>query len=347
MAALPAFANASANRYNSLLYSALQQRGVTVVDWSPRLLQRGRPDIIHVHWPEAALNKRRWSRATARTTQLVCALAAARARGAGIVWTAHNVGSHGGLHPRSEAAFWTLFDRQIDGWIALTEGSVPVIEAAHPRLRKLPRAVTAHGHYRGSYPDTIAHKDARTRLGLAADHRVIACIGRVKAYKGVEALLTTVAQMPDEDLRVLVAGRCDDDALAHRLTRAAAQDARVTLHLQAIDDSELQIWLRAADLAVLPYVDVLNSGSAMLALSFDVPVLAPALGAIAELADALPGWVQTYPGSLTAETIRAALGARPAGQPDLDAFDWAVIAKGTLELYDQVRAGVGRSALDA
>src|SRR3954452_18866007 len=70
VAALPAFANASANRYNSLLYSALQQCGVTVVDWSPHLMQPGGQDIIHMHWPEAALNKRRWSRATARTGQL-------------------------------------------------------------------------------------------------------------------------------------------------------------------------------------------------------------------------------------------------------------------------------------
>lgn len=337
VAALPAFANASANRYNSLLYGALQQRGLTVVDWTPKLVQAGGQDIVHVHWPEAALNKPRWSRAAARTGQMVTALAAARARGARVVWTAHNLSSHGRLHPRSEAAFWKVFDRQVDGWIALTEGSVAAIEAAHPRLRSLPRTVTPHGHYRGSYPDTVTRDQARDRLGLSAQHRVIACIGRIKAYKGAEELLAAMRQSPDKELRLLVAGRCDDTALADRLSSAAAQDSRVTLHLEAIADGELQFWLRAADLAVLPYVDVLNSGSAMLALSFDLPVLAPGLGAIAELEDAVPGWVQTYRGPLTTDRVDHALRNLPTGRPDLTAYDWPAIATRTLELYDAVR----------
>ena len=40
--------------------------------------------------------------------------------------------------------------------------------------------------------------------------------------------------------------------------------------------------MRAADIAVLPYVRVLNSGAFLLAESFDLPVVAPRTGALVE-----------------------------------------------------------------
>jgi beta-1,4-mannosyltransferase len=43
--------------------------------------------------------------------------------------------------------------------------------------------------------------------------------------------------------------------------------------------------MRAADLIALPYKEILNSGSAILALSFDRPILVPAAGALAELSE--------------------------------------------------------------
>ena len=50
------------------------------------------------------------------------------------------------------------------------------------------------------------------------------------------------------------------------------------LALRYIPDAELQVWLRAADVVVLPFRDILTSGSAILALSFGRAVVAPALG---------------------------------------------------------------------
>ena len=44
----------------------------------------------------------------------------------------------------------------------------------------------------------------------------------------------------------------------------------------------MQMYLRAADAVVLPYKDVLTSGSAILAMTFGQPVIAPAIGCLPE-----------------------------------------------------------------
>ncbi|HET7530038.1 MAG TPA: glycosyltransferase family 4 protein [Mycobacteriales bacterium] len=336
VAALPAFANAAANRYNALLYAARERSGASIEEFTPRLTGQRRVDIVHVHWPDAPLNKPNPVKALGRATQMLGALAMARRRGARLVWTAHNAGTHVRRHPLAERVFWRLLDRLLDGWIALSPVTVDVVTERHPRLAGKPCAVIPHGHYRGAYPDDVDGPTARARLGLRPQDRVLAMVGRVKPYKGADELVRVFGELADDDARLLVAGRCDDEALRERLSALAAADPRVTLELRELADDELQVWLRAADVAVLPYVDVLNSGSALLALSYDLPVVAPAAGALRELAERLPGWVRGYTGPLTAPDLAAALDVRSVGRPDLGWCDWDPIAEQTLALFSRV-----------
>jgi len=50
--ALPAFQNRANNPYHALLYEAMQRRGTTVDEVSPRRVLRARHDVVHLHWPE-------------------------------------------------------------------------------------------------------------------------------------------------------------------------------------------------------------------------------------------------------------------------------------------------------
>jgi glycosyltransferase involved in cell wall biosynthesis len=47
-----------------------------------------------------------------------------------------------------------------------------------------------------------------------------------------------------------------------------------------IPDDELQVWYGAADVAVLPYTNILNSAAFRLATSFGVPAVGPRMGAL-------------------------------------------------------------------
>jgi beta-1,4-mannosyltransferase len=94
---------------------------------------------------------------------------------------------------------------------------------------------------------------------------------------------------------------------------------------------------------VLPFTDITNSASALLALSFDRPVLVPSLGAMGELQALVgPDWVRTYCGDLTPAVLSDAItwaGPRAGAMPDLDALDWSAIARRTLSLYQAVIRG--------
>ncbi len=102
-------------------------------------------------------------------------------------------------------------------------------------------------------------------------------------------------------------------------------------------------WLRAADVVVLPYRAIQNSGSAVLALSADRPVVVPALGAMRELqASVGADWVRCYPGDFDGDELVASVewagNDRPERAP-LDRLDWHGIAADTVAFYRLVRGG--------
>ena len=66
-----------------------------------------------------------------------------------------------------------------------------------------------------------------------------------------------------------------------------------------------------SELVVLPFVEMTNSSSMILALSLDRPVLVPRLPVTEELAAEVgPGWVLIYDGELDAAALAGALAAR-------------------------------------
>jgi glycosyltransferase involved in cell wall biosynthesis len=340
--ARPAFSNRDRNPYNALLYEALVARGVDVVEYTPAsVATAGAGDVIHVHWPESHLNHRRWLRAAPRSVGLLRELRAARSRGARLVWTGHNLGAHDSRWRRTEAMFWRRFLPLVDGWLSLSPEAADALRDRWPSLRDKPNAVTPIGHYRGVYPDAVDRAGARERLGVDPAQRVLLFLGRIKRYKGVPELVRAFRTLDGADLQLIVAGRVETDELRRELAGLAGADARVQLVDGAVPDDELQVLLRAADLVVAPFADILNSASVMLALSFDRPVLAPALGSLPGVAEAVgAAWMRLYEPPLSSVDLAGALVDLPRAdeRPDLVTFEWSAIAEGTEALYRSVAA---------
>jgi len=112
--------------------------------------------------------------------------------------------------------------------------------------------------------------------------------------------------------------------------------------------------MNAADLVVLPYLDILNSGSAIWALSFGRPVLLPNRGAMPELAESVGSdWVRLFDGPLDEHQLADALNwarrPRPEPLPALDSLDPERVVEAHLEAYGalagaRAEAGVGAGA---
>jgi beta-1,4-mannosyltransferase len=340
--AWPGLGARAKNPYTWLLCSHLAALGVRVRDFTAARALRGGYDVLHVHWPEKALNAESLLGKVAGAAAALALLEAAHLHGARVTWTVHNARPHESRYPRLEEWFRSAVVRRVDTVIHPSAAGQRAVEALYPELARRPHSVVPIGHFRGTYPDTVSRRDARAAFGIQDDARVVAFLGLVRPYKNVPHLIRTVRALPREagEVVLLVGGAAHSAALAEEIREAAGGDPRVRLALEHVPDDDIQRYLRAADLVVLPFRDITNSASALLALSFDRPVLVPALGAMGEL-QALAGadWVRTYDEELTPDLLARALDwavRRPPGAPRLDALEWPEIARQTLSVY---RAG--------
>lgn len=132
----------------------------------------------------------------------------------------------------------------------------------------------------------LTPSEARQQLGIPDGKKTILFYGRITPYKGIHHLIAAVHQnlsQPD-DYRLIIAGRpdrCEDYWSATReLIRADIQCGRVLLREEHIPDSETEIYFKAADVLILPYRHVYQSGVLFLGYSFGLPVLAADVGSL-------------------------------------------------------------------
>lgn len=334
------------NPYNRLLYRSMQELGATVEEFSAwRVLSR-RYDIVHLHWPEYCVNERGLFASLFWSCALFGAIGWVRILGGRVLWTVHNLQSHEQEHPIIERFFWRIFTPLLNAFISLTETGSEQARQRYPSLRMKAGFVIPHGNIRDAYPSAeISREQARLRLGIDLSARVAGFFGSVERYKGVIELVETFSALKDARAVLVVAGKC---YLApperKRMEEIAARDGRVLLHLEHIPDADIASYIRAADLLVLPFRNILNSGSAVLALSLDRPIVVPAKGAMQELQQfAGAEWVRLYSGELTADTLQRHLCAAMDGavmrgrchalEAGWAGLDWKDLAQLTLNAY--------------
>lgn len=339
---VPAFRNRTLNPYNALLYRAIIRAGATVDEATPRNLFGIRHDVVHLHWPEYLFSAPGLARAVLQAFVFVLVITMLRGRRTKIVWTVHNLAAHERRHLRLEDHMWRWFVDRVDGYIALSDAGRDTAQERFPALTGRPGFVIPHGHYRDEYPDGTSRAAARRKLLLPMDGHVICVFGAIRPYKNIPALIDTFRSIDVDDWRLVVAGHAPDDRLSAELRDRAGDDSRIRLDLSLVPGDRVQVYLRAADLLVFPYRDILNSGSALLALSFGRPVLVPDLGAMADLRQFVgDAWVRTYDGPLSARTLLAAMewaeNTPREALPTLTDLDWDSIARKTLAAYDTVR----------
>lgn len=336
--ATPAFRTRWINPYTSQLYDGLHAAGIRVYESSVRrLLFKPGVDIWHIHWPENVLKSPSTLKATFKLLRLHLLLVCARLRGIRVVWTVHNLAPHESHHPRLERQLWRNFLPSVDAIINLNASGYSQTIARFPELAKRPHFVIAHGHFHGLYPDTISRGQARAQLGVGVANYVAAFVGQIRPYKNVPQLVQAFRKLQGDSYRLIIAGRSKSSVLRQSILDAGQRDSRIRTNLAYIESTEMQTYLRAADLIVLPYEDILNSGAAILALSFDRPVLVPDKGSLRELQDAVgKDWVFLYQGHLTDTVLREAMQwAKPYRQsrPNLKDFSWPGIIQATQQAY--------------
>ncbi|MGN8199400.1 glycosyltransferase [Salinisphaera sp. RV14] len=348
--ASPAFKSRKVNPYTFDLYTRLVRYGASVEQFSARRLRADpAPDIWHIHWHEELLKFRNPLKVLYRLMRFEKSLRSARKRDVRIVWTVHNLGPHEKRHPRLESLFWKLFLPRVDACIHLSEAGRRQAIEKFPEIENKRSAVIPHPHYRDSYENGITRKDARKRLAIEQDTFVILFIGQIRRYKNVPRLIKVFTEIEAANARLIIAGRPRENHLQSEIEALASIDSRITLQLGFVDEADLQVYLNAADIMIAPYRDIFNSGTALLSLSFDRPIIVPRAGALPELEQEVGSeWLRLYDGQLNA-TILSRLIEKPAGmshdaKPDLSAFDPERAAERTFNLLCELAPSAAATA---
>jgi glycosyltransferase involved in cell wall biosynthesis len=175
----------------------------------------------------------------------------------------------------------------------------------------------------------------------AVEGPVALFFGLLRPYKGLDVLLEAWRGIEDAELWVVGMPRMDTGAL-----RAAAPPG-VRFVERYVPDAQVGALFRRADLAVLPYREIDQSGVLFTALGAGTPLVLSAVGGFPEIAAAgaaelvAPG----DPAALHA-TLRRLLGdpgarARLAGgarRAAAERYGWDAIARRHLELYARLAA---------
>lgn len=279
---------------------------VETVFYTSRTALLGRYDVFHVHWPELLVRggaKQRW---LARA--LLLRLRISRRP---IVRTLHNVEPHEGSSA-DEAKLISRFDDETTLFIRLNPAT-PVPPGA--LVRDIP-----HPDYRTAYADLVVADRVPGRL---------AYVGLIRPYKNVAGLLDAFAVIDRADLSLSVSGN-PSPALRDDIERRAALDPRVSLTLGFVPDADIVRDVTSAELIVLPYSQMHNSGILLVALSLGRPALVPASPSNQALADEVgDGWVLQYEGELMPSVLAQALDdARRTADlapPRLDGRSWPAV----------------------
>lgn len=295
------------------------------------------PDVVHLHWlprvevtPTGAL----------AVLLFVARIARLRLRGVRIVWTVHNLYHH--------EARWRPADRWLARRVAASASRVIVHSTtAHTLVSREfgvdddKLAVVPHGHYADSYPNTTTRLVARARLGLDADSVVLLFFGNLRPYKGVRELVAAYQALDNRGTTLLIVGKPSSLAVVSAVERAMTSCARIQLRTGFVPEEDVQTYMNASDVVVLPYQDVLTSGALVLAMSFGRACIAPAMGCIPDMLDERGGFLYG-PGQDDAlrEALRRAIAQRERlhamGMHNLQRvreWGWDRVARDTAAVY--------------
>ncbi len=272
------------NPYVRELGKAYHSLGRQVIFGAENLLELTvRPQLIHLHWPEALYRWMNHDTPERQSRQFLDALDEARRRGAKLVWTVHNVAPHEHSASDMDAATYQGVIDRADLIVHHCPASVTLLESAYRVPRTTRSVVTPHGHYL-SYPSGAARDIVRRELNVPADAFVYLSFGLIRAYKGFDDLLAAFRRVRVPNKCLMVAGEYDSaaGALRHRLRLAWTKrlSRRVRFVLKTVPSAQVQSFVNAADCVVLSHRQGLNSGVAVLGMTFGKPVVGPNLGCI-------------------------------------------------------------------
>ncbi len=209
--------------------------------------------------------------------------------GTKVIFICHNVMEH-------ERA-WTGWLKKKIAHLVLKRGDYFILHSSHQQrqLARLlkhnmkPSRVSPHPHYQIFNKNRYTREESRFILDIPPDRKVILFFGFIRKYKGLEFLLKAIPLVKTyaPDILLLIVG----EVWGHKrhadyytgLIEGLGIEQNVCFFNRYVPNEAVELYFKASDFAVLPYVDGSGSGILQIAYGMDRPVVATHVGAFEEV----------------------------------------------------------------
>ena len=136
----------------------------------------------------------------------------------------------------------------------------------------------------------MKREEAKKILGVDPKEKIILFFGRIAPYKGLELLITAFEKIikTDKNCRLIIAGQIKEKHLdeywknIQGMISECGMEDFVIQRIEYIPDEEIEVYYKSADVLILPYKHIFQTGVLFISYYFGLPVIATDVGSFRE-----------------------------------------------------------------
>jgi glycosyltransferase involved in cell wall biosynthesis len=264
-----------------------------------------------------------------------------------VIYTAHNPFPH---EPKAgDIRKYCRIYRKVNHIIALTQYTRNEI-AVHCGISHEKISVLPHGDYEALFSRySINNKLAKEVRQKARDRKIIAFLGHIRPYKGLEVFVDAFElikqRMPDSFFLIAGSVLVGDKEDREEMLAKSCNSNDLWADLRFVSVEDIKAYLSVIDVLVQPYISASQSGNTVMAYAAGIPVISTNVGGLSEMTeDGKTGYVIAPGGP---EAIADAVSkcfegdnykkmSQNARRAATEQFNWEKIAEQTAAAYRQV-----------
>lgn len=147
---------------------------------------------------------------------------------------------------------------------------------------------TVHPTYNAFRIENMSREEARRKIGIGNDEKILLFFGFVREYKGLKYLIRAMQSITKRvtDIKLLIVGDFSSGESKRQYEDLIGQTGakeHITVYDGYIPDREVEKFFAASDIVVLPYVSATQSGIAQIAYGFEKPVVVTNVGGLPDV----------------------------------------------------------------
>lgn len=150
-------------------------------------------------------------------------------------------------------------------------------------------------NYADAYPK-CSNKDIRKKYNIGEEKIVFTFLGILRPYKNIDLIINAFQELSLPDAVLLIAGKIQSNKFKSNLLEMAEKNEKIILDLGFVSNGEMEAYLHASDILVLPYdmTSSMNSSAMIMAFSYGRTVIIPKMAMAEDIIDNNIAFIYDY-----------------------------------------------------